>query len=70
MSESNSSHSVASKTPTHTVSHVRDLTGGKSHWTRIGSAWAHKDSKGFNIQLDAVPFDGRLVVRAVSEKPE
>ena len=69
MTDSNNNHSVSSKTPTHTVSQVRD-SNGKSYWTRVGSAWAHKDGKGFNIQLDALPIDGRLVVRVISDKPE
>jgi len=34
-----------------------------SMWTKVGSAWLHKDGKGFNVQLDAVPVNGRLVVR-------
>jgi hypothetical protein len=50
---------------------VREGSGkGKSFWTRIGSAWLHKDGKGFNIQLDALPVDGRLVIRAVTAKGE
>jgi hypothetical protein len=50
---------------------VRKGSGkGKDFWTRIGSAWLHKDGKGFNVQLDALPVDGRLVVRAISAKGE
>lgn len=30
--------------------------GGKGFWTRIGSAWAHKDGNGFNIQLESTPL--------------
>jgi hypothetical protein len=44
--------------------------GNKAFWTRIGSAWLHKDGKGFNVQLDALPVDGRLVVRAITPKGE
>jgi hypothetical protein len=35
----------------------------------FGHAWesAHKDGKGFNIQLEGIPFDGRLTMRAASE---
>lgn len=70
MTDSTDNHPVSSKTPTHIASQVRDLAGGKSHWTRIGSAWAHKDGKGFNIQLDVVPLDGRIVVRVAPDKSE
>lgn len=44
--------------------------GNKGFWTRVGSAWLHKDGKGFNVQLDALPVDGRLVLRAMSDKGE
>jgi hypothetical protein len=44
--------------------------GGKDFWTPVGSAWLHKDGKGFNVVLDALPVDGRLVIRAVSDKGE
>jgi hypothetical protein len=52
------------KTPSHTVYHVRDSKGGgKGFWTRIGSAWSHADSKGFNVQLD-----GRITLRVATEQ--
>jgi hypothetical protein len=60
----------ASKTPTHIAYHVRNREGGKGFWTRIGSAWAHKDGNGFNIQLESAPIDGRITLRAASEKVE
>jgi hypothetical protein len=69
MTASTNDQTVASKAPTHSVSQVRNING-KSYWTRIGSAWAHKNGTGFNIQLDAVPLDGRLVVSAIPEKSE
>ena len=54
--------------PTHAAYHVRDTKDGKGFWTRIGSAWAHKDGKGFNIQVDVVPLDGRITIRLPDEK--
>jgi hypothetical protein len=59
-----------SKLPSHTAYHVRDREGRKAFWTRIGSAWAHADGSGFNVQLDCVPLDGRIVLRIASEKKE
>lgn len=59
-----------SKTPSHTAYQVRDSKGGKGFWTRIGSAWPHQDGNGFNIQLDAVPLDGRITIRVASEKKD
>ncbi len=63
----------ASRTPSHIVYHVRDVGNGenkKSFWTRIGSAWAHADGKGFNAQVECVPLDGRITLRVASEKKE
>jgi hypothetical protein len=60
----------ASKTPSHIAYHVRHREGGKGFWTRIGSAWAHKDGNGFNIQLESMPVDGRITLRDASEKAE
>jgi len=31
-------------------------------------AWAHKDGKGFNIQLECVPLDGKIALRVNTEK--
>lgn len=37
--------------------------GETAYWTKIGAAWAHDDGDGFNLQLSAVPLQGRLVIR-------
>ena len=59
------------KLPSHTVYHVRDGgEGKKGFWTRIGSAWAHGDSQGFNIHLEVVPLDGRITLRVASDKKD
>jgi len=60
----------ASKSPTHIAYHVRNREGGKGFWTRIGSAWAHADGNGFNIQIETVPLDGRITLRVAAEKTE
>jgi hypothetical protein len=36
---------------------------GQGSWIRIGSAFPHRDGKGFNVELKAAPIGGRLVVR-------
>ena len=59
---------TASKAPTHVAYHVRDRDGKKSFWTRIGSAWAHADGKGFNLQVEMVPLDGRISLRVATEQ--
>jgi hypothetical protein len=53
--------------PTHTAFTVRDYKDGegkqKGRWLEIGAAWVHKDGKGFDVALEALPVDGRLVLR-------
>ena len=39
-------------------------------WTRIGSAWPHKDGKGLNLVLSALPINGRLVLREYTPDDE
>lgn len=63
-----STNTTSPKTPSHVAYQVRDREGRKSFWTRIGSAWPHADGKGFNIQIETVPLDGRITLRVASEK--
>jgi hypothetical protein len=55
--------------PTHIAYQVRDGKE-KGFWTRIGVAWQHKDAKGFNVQLECVPLDGRISLRIAGDKKE
>lgn len=32
-------------------------------WTRIGSAWPHQHGEGFSIELNALPVQGRIVLK-------
>ena len=53
--------------PTDTAFTVRDYKTSdgkdKGRWLEIGAAWVHKDGKGFDVTLEALPVDGRLVLR-------
>lgn len=49
--------------------HVTDR-GEKSFWNKVGAAWAHKDSKGFTLQLVTVPINGRIVLRQPLDEPD
>ena len=40
----------------------------RSTWSRIGVAFPHDDGKGFNLNLDAIPVDGKVVVRLYEAK--
>ena len=70
MTQTDTPQTASPKTPTHIAYHVRDGADGKGFWTRIGSAWSHRGSKGFSIQIDTVPLDGRITLRVASEKAE
>ncbi len=61
------SQNTKTTTLTHNAYQVRG-NGDQSYWTRIGAAWEHKDGKGFTLQLDCIPLDGRISLRVVSEK--
>ena len=69
MSDSKSNE-TNSKPPSHIAYQVRDREGKKGYWTRIGSVWPHADGKGFNIQLEVVPLDGRITIRTATEKKD
>ena len=47
-----------------------DEAGGEKRrdWTRIGVAFPHKDGKGFNVILQALPLDGRIELRVHEAK--
>jgi hypothetical protein len=34
----------------------------QAFWTRIGSAWPHQNGEGFNIELNALPVNGRVIL--------
>lgn len=53
--------------PTHAIYQVHG-EGDKARWTKIGAAWLHKDTKGANIQFDALPLTGRTVMRELTEQ--
>jgi hypothetical protein len=38
-----------------------------SFWTKIGVAFPHKDSKGFDVFLEALPINGRVTIREPKE---
>jgi hypothetical protein len=59
--------------PTYIAYHVKATTAGEQGekrgvWTRVGAAWPNKDGRGFNVILDVVPLDGRLILREPLER--
>ncbi len=55
--------------PTHRLYRVLG-DGSSANWTPIGAAWPHKDGQGFSIICDAVPLQGRIALRIITEKEE
>ena len=45
---------------------VRDGKGenAKGFWTRIGAFFPHEDGEGGTLLLEALPLDGRIVLRS------
>lgn len=41
--------------------------GSPPFWLNIGSAFPHKDGNGFNVMLQALPVNARLVLRLYGE---
>jgi len=62
-----SNHS--SKAPVYLAHTVRKV-GKESYWTKIGAVFPHGDGSGLTLILDALPIDGRVVLRAPKEEGE
>lgn len=56
-----------SKQPSHRAYTVIRRDGQDDFWLNIGLAFVHNDGKGFNIMLQAMPFDGKIVLREASD---
>ncbi len=57
----------APRRPTHRLYRVNG-EGSAAIWTPIGAAWPNKDGKGFNLNCDAVPLTGRIVLRLIEPR--
>ncbi|MDX8353990.1 hypothetical protein [Cognatiyoonia sp. IB215182] len=50
---------------------VKPIDDGKNAiWSKIGAAWAHKDGQGYEVRMDALPVDGRVVLRTVRDRED
>jgi hypothetical protein len=41
--------------------------GQDDFWQALGAAFPHQDGKGFNVVLQALPIDGKIVLREPQE---
>lgn len=55
------------KQPTHRAYSVIRREGQDDFWLNLGLVFPHKDGNGFNIMLQALPIDGKLVCRGISD---
>lgn len=53
--------------PTHRLYRVLG-DGQNANWMPIGAAWLHRDGQGFSINCDAIPLQGRIVMRRIRDK--
>jgi hypothetical protein len=58
------------KQPTHRAYSVIRREGQDDFWLNLGLMFEHKDGKGFNIMLQALPLDGKIVCREIAEDDE
>jgi hypothetical protein len=49
--------------PSYTAYTVHKREGQDDFWTPIGAAFMHQDGDGYNIVLQALPLDGKIVLR-------
>jgi hypothetical protein len=56
--------------PTHRVYTVIKRDGQDDYWLNIGLAFSHKDGKGFNVVLQALPLDGKIVCREITNEED
>lgn len=57
----------SNKQPSHRLFTVKG-DDENTTWLSIGAAWRNKDAQGFTLILDAIPLDGRVVMREISER--
>jgi len=55
---------------THRAFSVIKREGQEDYWLPIGAAFEHSAGKGFNVILQALPIDGKLVLRVPKSDEE
>jgi hypothetical protein len=60
----------AMSAPAYRAYSVIEREGKDDFWLNLGVAFAHEDGEGFNILLQALPIDAKLVLRTYKEQPE
>ena len=58
---------IPGRKPTHRLYRVTG-DGAAASWTPIGGAWPNKDGNGFSVSCDAVPLQGRIIMRKIIDR--
>jgi hypothetical protein len=61
---------AAKANPDYRAYSVIKRDGKDDFWLNLGVAYRHEDGEGFNLLLQALPLDGKLVLRTYKDKPE
>lgn len=61
---------MAAQKPSYTAYTVHKREGQDDFWIAIGAAFMHQDGDGYNVVLQALPLDGKIVLRLPKEKGE
>ena len=63
---------MANRQPNYTAYTVVKREDADDFWIPIGGAWMHEDGDGYNVGMQALPIDGKVVLRlpkAQNEQP-
>lgn len=63
MNDSTTSNTTTERYDAFTVRKYQAGGQERTDWLRIGTAFPHKDGKGFSVNLQAVPVDGHVELR-------
>jgi hypothetical protein len=70
MARENTNQNLPLNAPDYLAWHVTQK-GEKSFWNKVGAAWKHKDGRGYTLQLETCPINGRIVLRLpLEDAPE
>jgi len=55
--------------PTHRL-YIVTGDGENAKWLPVGAAWPHEDGNGFSLAVEALPLQGRIALRRITERKE
>jgi len=60
---------MANQQPSYRAYTVIKREGQDDFWLAIGAAFMHQDGDGYNVVLQALPIDGKIVLRQPRDEP-